>query len=235
MRLSTRILLACGIVGPLFFIIVFLIEGATRPGYSAFRNYVSELALSNEGWQQIANFLICGILCMAFAVGLRRVWPSGPGSLWGPLGIGLFGFGLVVAGVFVTDPARAYPPGAPLTGSPQTWHGTVHGVNAILVFVIALPTACLAMARRFALEPNSRSWARYSRMVGIVVLALFPIGIAFGVLAEHGLPSVPVGIEQRLEIILGWTWIALSAWRLLQADQVSASRASGHGRAQLGH
>lgn len=216
MTRTTRLLLACGVVGPLLFIIVFLIEGATRPGYSPFRNYVSELALSNEGWQQIANFLICGACCIAFAVGLRRVWPSGPGSTWGPLAMGLFGFGLIVAGLFVTDPARGYPPGTPMTGSPQTWHGTIHGVNAILVFVIALPTACLAMARRFATEPDSRGWAAYSRLVGILVLALFPIGIAFGVLAEHGLPSVPVGIEQRFEIILGWTWIAGSALRLMR-------------------
>jgi len=53
----TLLLLAGGVIGPPLFIVVFLIEGATRPGYSAWRNYVSDLALSNQGWEQVANFL----------------------------------------------------------------------------------------------------------------------------------------------------------------------------------
>lgn len=68
----TRVLLACGIVGPLLFIVVFLVEGATRPGYSAWRNYVSELALSSDGWQQIANFVICGALLSMGCLQRRR-------------------------------------------------------------------------------------------------------------------------------------------------------------------
>ncbi|HEX9413608.1 MAG TPA: DUF998 domain-containing protein [Ktedonobacterales bacterium] len=125
MERSTRLLLAGGVVGPLLFIVVFLIEGATRPGYSVWRNQVSDLELSNQGWEQIANFLVCGLLCIGLAVGLRRIWRAGRASVWGPLLIGLFGLGLVAAGVFLTDPGRGYPPGAPLKGDPQTWHGWV--------------------------------------------------------------------------------------------------------------
>src|ERR1700680_3139124 len=71
---ATRFLIAGGAIGSLLFIIVFLIEGATRPGYSAWHNYVSSLSLSNQGWMQIANFLICGLLTLGFAVGLRQVF-----------------------------------------------------------------------------------------------------------------------------------------------------------------
>src|SRR5215470_5128121 len=101
--LFTQLLLAGGVVGPLLFIVVFLIEGATRPGYNAWRTDVSYLALSQQGWEQIANFLLCGALCLAFAVGLRRVWRTGRGSVWGPRLIGLFGLGLLIAGAFVID------------------------------------------------------------------------------------------------------------------------------------
>jgi hypothetical membrane protein len=38
-----------GVIGPLLFIAVFLIEGATRPGYSAWRNLVSQLATGPGG------------------------------------------------------------------------------------------------------------------------------------------------------------------------------------------
>src|SRR5215467_7895699 len=118
---STEFLLLCGVIGPLLFIVVLLIEGATRPGYSAIQTQGSYLALSNQGWEQIANFIVCGSLIIAFAVGLRRIWPTGRASVWGPLLIGLFGLGLVVAGVFVADPGGGYPPGAPVNGTPQTW------------------------------------------------------------------------------------------------------------------
>lgn len=211
----TRWLLVGGVIGPLLFIVVFLIEGATRPGYSVWRNYVSELALSDQGWEQIVNFIVCGSLCVGFAFGLRRVWQAGPASLWGPLLIGLFGLSLVVAGVFVTDPARGYPPGAPLTGSPQTFHGTVHGVNALIAFP-ALGVAFFVLARRFAVEPEWRGWATYSRVVGAVFLLLFPIGTISGVLDEHHVLSAPTGIIQRVQIILGWTWLSLVAYRVLR-------------------
>lgn len=44
MKITNRSPLYAGAVGPAFFVVVFLIEGATRPGYSAWRNFVSQLA-----------------------------------------------------------------------------------------------------------------------------------------------------------------------------------------------
>src|SRR5215831_12514647 len=124
--LVTRLLIACGAVGPLLFVIVLLIEGATRPGYSAWHNYGSSLSLGDQGWMQIVNFLVCGVLILGFAVGLRRVFHSGRGSVWGPLLLGVFGMSLIVAGLFVTDPSLGYPAGT-YTHGPQTLHGTIHG------------------------------------------------------------------------------------------------------------
>ncbi len=127
---------------------------------SAWRTDVSYLALSNQGWEQIANFLVSGSLCIAFAVGLRRIWRTGRASVWGPLLIGLFGLGLLIAGGCVADPGGGYPPGAPLNGNPQTWHGWVHGINGAVLFNVVLPAACFVLARRFAADPQNRRWAR---------------------------------------------------------------------------
>ena len=66
----TRFLIACGAIGPLLFILVFLIEGVTRPGYSVWHDFVSDLSLGDQGWEQIGNFLVCGVLILCFAVGL---------------------------------------------------------------------------------------------------------------------------------------------------------------------
>lgn len=220
----THWLLAGGVVGPLLFIVVFLIEGATRPGYSVWRNYVSELALSDQGWEQIANFIVCGLLCIGFAVGLRRVWPTGRASVWGPLLIGVFGLGLVVAGVFVTDPARGYPPGAPLKGSPQTFHGYVHGINGSVVFSV-LTIACFVLGGRFAVEPAGRAWARYCRITGALVLLLFVLGTVSGVLDENGVFAAPTGLIQRAQIILAWSWLALTALRVLRQEHEQVDHA----------
>jgi hypothetical membrane protein len=72
----TRCLIACGAIGPLLFIIVFLIEGATRSNYNAWYNFVSDLSMGHQGGEQVGNFLVCGVCMLCFAVGLRRVLRS---------------------------------------------------------------------------------------------------------------------------------------------------------------
>ena len=220
---STEFLLGCGVVGPLLFIVVLLIEGATRPGYSVLRNYGSDLELSNQGWEQIANFIVCGLLCIAFAVGLRRIWRTGRASVWGPLLIGIFGLGLVVAGVFVTDPGRGYPPGAPLKGDPQTIHGYIHGINGAVLFNLVLPAACFVLARRFAADPQNRNWATYSWITGVVILLISVLSIVASPIAENGGFPLPLGLIQRAQIIVGWVWLALTALRLLRQERKAMS------------
>jgi hypothetical protein len=81
----TRLLLAGGVMGPPLFVIAFLIEGATRPDYDVGRHVVSLLSLGDQGWQQMANFIVTGLLVVGFGLGLGRVLHSGPGSRWGPI------------------------------------------------------------------------------------------------------------------------------------------------------
>src|SRR6266699_2778157 len=220
----TRFLIAGGAIGPLLFIIVLLIEGATRPGYSAWHNYGSSLSLSDLGWMQIANFLVCGLLTLGFAVGLKQVLQTGRGSVWGPILIGVFSVALIVAGVFVTDPNLGYPPGTHGSG-PQTLHGTIHGVNAIITFG-SLAAAIFVMARRFAGDPNWKGWALYSLVTGILVVVSFIAATAVSALDESGVfPGSPTGLLQRIGIIVGWGWIALLAIRLLSQMRSSVSRA----------
>jgi Protein of unknown function (DUF998) len=226
---STEFLLFCGVIGPLLFILVLLIEGATRPGYSAWQTDGSYLALSNQGWEQIANFLVCGLLCIAFAVGLRRIWRAGRASVWGPLLIGLFGLGLLIVGVCVTDPGGGYPPGAPINGSPSTWHGWVHGITGGLIFNVVLPAACFVLSRRFAADPQHRRWATYSWLTGALILIIsIPSTIILPFAERAGLPVLD-GLFQRVEITLGWGWIALTAlhlWR--EARKARSEEASTH-------
>src|SRR6266536_4825516 len=222
----TRFLIAGGAIGPLLFIIVLLIEGATRPGYSAWHNYGSSLSLSDLGWMQIVNFLVCGLLILGFAVGLRQVLQTGRGSVWGPILIGVFSVALIVAGLFVTDPSLGYPPGTHGSG-PQTLHGIIHGVAGLTTFS-SLAIASFVMARRFAGDPNWKGWAVYSIFTGVLVIVSFIAATAVSALDESGvLPVSPTGLLQRIGIIAGWVWIALLAIRLLRKMRSPVSTHEG--------
>jgi hypothetical membrane protein len=207
--ISARALLVGGIVGPLLFVTVFLVEGATRPGYDPMRSMVSELSLSESGWQQIVNFLIAGTLIFGFSAGLRRTMAARPGGTWGPRLLGITGLGLIVAGVFVCDPGLAYPGGAP-DGLPVSgsWQNSMHGVGGVMVF-FSLPAACFVLARSFSRTP----WATYSVLTGLVGLSFF---MASNVNAMHGGPAA--GLFQRLAIGAYFAWLMLLAWRLRRAS-----------------
>lgn len=197
----TRLLIVGGVIGPLLFILVFLVEGATRPGYNAWHQFVSELCQGKRGWVQIANFLVCGLLMLGFAVGLWQALQSGTGAVWAPILFGIFGLNLILSGLFV--------------GDPNTPQGMLHGLAGIFVFS-SLPLASFVLAWRFASDPAWHGWALYSLASGIVVVVLFIATSVVQTLDHRGiLPGAPMGLLQRMTIITGWAWVALLALRLL--------------------
>ncbi|QGH33734.1 DUF998 domain-containing protein [Gracilibacillus salitolerans] len=203
----TKCLLGCGFFGSTMFVFVFLIDGITRAGYDPIYHPVSALSLGNRGWIQITNFMITGILTIAFALGMRRSLNPGSGAKWGPLLLGLFGISLVFSGVFVMDPMQGYPPGAP-TGvftEGVSWHHYAHDVFGILVFT-SLPITCFVLARRFLKSEGRIGWTLYSIFTGTVMLVLF---MFFGTLWEND--SQFAGLIQRIMLITGFAWISLVA------------------------
>lgn len=221
---TTRRLLACGAAGGPLFVTAFLVDGATRAGYDPMTHAVSQLSLGGRGWLQITNFVVTGLLMLAFAVGLRRALHPGRGATWGPLLVGAYALALVGSGVFVMDPMHGYPPGTPPgLGADPSWHHTVHDSLGAVVF-LSLPAASLVVARRFAADPGARGWAVYSAATGVAMVVLF---VAFGAAWEDG--SATAGLLQRATIIVGWGWIALLAARLPtgQRQPGAVSRPSG--------
>jgi hypothetical protein len=207
----TRSLLLAGVVGPVVFVAVFLIEGATRPGYSAWGNYVSQLATGEGGWVQVVTFLFCGACVSAFAVGARWTLRSGPAATWGPRLLLLFGAALVTAGLFVTDPALGYPPGAPIRGE-QSASGAVHGIAGLVSFS-SLAAAAFVFSRRF-----TGAGRAFSLATGAIVLGFFLVStFGCGCWSPTSVPTGwPVGLFQRIAVVTGWTWVALLALRLRQ-------------------
>jgi hypothetical membrane protein len=219
---TSRFLITGGAIGPLLFILLLLVEGATRPGYDAWRMAGSALSLSDQGWMQITNFIVCGLLILGFAVGVRQTLGGGRGATWGPILLAVVGIGLIVAGIFVTDPAFSYPPGTP-DGSTlhPTLHGNIHFFLGGLAFFSGLPASCFVLARRFAGDPQWKGWAAFSVVAGVLMLAFFVAYAGVAASVQGG----PAGLLERISISIGMAWMALFALRLLRQMRLSVSSA----------
>lgn len=157
----------------------------------------SYLALTNQGWEQITNFIVFGILSILYAVGLRRTFSTGRASVWGPLLVGLFGLGMVALGVFVTDPGDGYPPGTPLQTDPTTWHGVTHGLTGLVTVTLVLTAMCFVFSRRFLADPRHRRWGTYAWLTGALIIVISvpgTVGLPFAYRA--GFPVID-GLIQR--------------------------------------
>jgi hypothetical membrane protein len=104
-------LLTGGIIAGPIYILVGLVEVLTRPGFDPTRHDLSLMANGDWGWVHVALVIGTGLLTIGAAMGLRRALHGSRGGTWGPLLIGLYGVGLVGAGIFSADPAFGFPPG----------------------------------------------------------------------------------------------------------------------------
>jgi Protein of unknown function (DUF998) len=206
-------LFVCGVIAGPLFVLVFLIEGAMTPDYDPLRHPVSSLALGPFGWTQTLNFIVVGLLTLAFAVGLVRL--RGARQKVGGTLVGIWGVGLIGAGAFLTDPVSGYPPGTPPTPVEATTPGTLHDLFSVAAF-FALGAACFVLA-----GGKGWRWAIYSVLSGATFLGAFVVaGIGFG----QTEPFVEVaGLWQRVCVLIGWTWLTMLALRLLREERRRAS------------
>jgi hypothetical protein len=148
-RPPERLLLAGAVAGPLF-VASALVQMLTRDGFDIARHPISQLATGDLGWIQITTFVLAGAGGLALAAGLRRTITEGVGRRALPILVGIFGAGLVAAGVFTMDPENGFPVGTPEgDAAHMSWHGVAHSVAAAVSFT-ALAVAALVLTVRYA-------------------------------------------------------------------------------------
>ena len=196
---STKSLLSLGIVAGPIYILVSLAQALLRDGFDLTRHQWSLLSNGDLGWIQISNFIVTGLMTIAFAVGLQRTGATKRASRL----IGVFGLSLVGAGIFRADPAFGFPDGAP-EGAPTeiSAQGLLHFTVAGIGF-LCLVAACFVVARRFAAEGNKR-WATYSRASGILFLA------GFAAVASGSTGAVP-NLVFTAAVVIAWAWVSALA------------------------
>jgi hypothetical protein len=185
---TTRTLLAAGLVAGPLFLTTWLIQVLVRDGFDPRRHTLSLLALGDGGWVQIANFVVTGVLFVACAAGLHRA--QVPSTRWGPRLVVLLGIGLVVAGVFVTDPGAGYPAGAP-EGAPEeiTVSGMLHSAGAGIALIGGLAAVIVhARAFRRARDPRATRAATAAAVAaGAVLVFPSPDGLGLRLVAASAI------------------------------------------------
>jgi hypothetical membrane protein len=188
-----RLLALCGIVAPILFTILVIIESLLRPGYSQTFNFISDLGVGPNAILQNVNFFIFGILTIGLALGL---WMSlAKNGLALKAGIGLvviFALGIILAGFFPEDYGT----------------GKIHTVVSSLAFVsiiVALPLIWWGLRKE-----EKTVWGRYSIYTlasGLVALALlFVFNAAMG--GDYQ------GLAQRAFLAVPWIWVEVTGLKL---------------------
>ena len=174
--------------------VVSLVDGATRPGFDPWRNWVSQLALGDRSWLGTLNLALGGVWLVLFAAAWRRHRPDAPlvAVLAAVCGSG---FGLIAATPI--DPGLDYPPGV---AAVHTLTGAVHQAGAIAVFTAG--TAAAAMIGRAIGRP------RLGYAIAVLMTASFVAAAVLVTLDVTGvLTGTPSGLFERVALYSGLGWI----------------------------
>ncbi|MTV24545.1 DUF998 domain-containing protein [Nitriliruptoraceae bacterium ZYF776] len=190
-----------GTVGAVLFVVTFLLDGATRPGYRPTHQTVSALALGPRGWVQTTNFVVSGAAITASAVGIH----AAAGGPWLAGAVAVFGIALVASGVFAMDPMRSYPPGTP-PGDPTTTSRAHERHDTAGAVVFGSLPVCAVVA---AVTVDGTVWTIASVVVAV---HLAVTASRFATAWEADDPRT--GVVQRAYLVPGLLWLGALCWHL---------------------
>lgn len=212
-RSVTAALAVAGIAGPVIFAVVALVQSLLRPERSLVADPISALAAGPSGWVQDVNFLVFGLLMIAYAIGLHLGVRPTRRSMVGLAFLVLSGVGLVWAGLF---------PSTDATGA--RWDDRVLHIVAFPTTFLGAGIGLIVMSRRMARDPRWRSLATYALATGIAMLLLLLAG--GGLVRVPGAPLHPWwGLFQWVLLAVWFPCTVVLALRLLRvARAVEAAR-----------
>ena len=218
------VLLALGIVGPLFYVATDILLATRWEGYSYTDQTVSELFAIGAPTRPLAVplMLTYGVLAIAFGLG---VWVSaGEKRALRVVAVGLIGKEVLGSVATLFAPIHLREALAAGAGSlTDAWHGILTFGGA-LCYLLAMGFGATALGKRFRL---------YS-------IATMLILVVFGVMTgldqpqlEANLPTPWMGLWERIDIFATMLWIAVLAIVLLRA-QVKRLQDNLDGRSDSG-
>jgi hypothetical protein len=204
----TKSLLGYGVIAGPVYVVVWLVQAATRSGFNISRDAASLLSNGPLGWIQVTNFLVTGAMVIAAAVGFRRALSGEGRTRWAGWLVGLLGVGMLAAGLFKPDASYGFPPGTQ-AGKPvtTTTHGNLHLVFGSLGF-LGLIVATMIFAS-WLRRRDQRGLANLSAFSGIFFLVSDLLG---AVLATHH--EVAYNLTLTIGILVGFSWLTWTSMYL---------------------
>lgn len=196
---SLGLLAAVAIVGLAFFAATALLLPLISE-YSLTADYISELVIGRYGYLQTAAFFAAGLGTLALAVGVRDATNGSWGTRLGSALVGLYGVGLILAGILPTDEIGL----AGRVVSP-TSVGTMHSVVSALAFVFVI-AGMFVLSRTFKRDARWQAVWPWSLVLALATL----IGVIVAAPSEGPL----VGLIQRTYIGTIIIWQVLVAFWL---------------------
>ncbi|KON27796.1 hypothetical protein AC481_03730 [miscellaneous Crenarchaeota group archaeon SMTZ-80] len=147
---SLGLLAICGMVAPIWFIIMWIFSGAMYIGYNHVTQYISELGAVGSPVAWFFNPLgleVYGLLIIAFSYGLYRGIKE---SLVGPALLGISGVGVILVGIF------------PM---PLPAHNL-----AFLILAISVILSCFTFPVCFKRDVRWKSLQKYTLLTGVLAL-----------------------------------------------------------------
>ena len=200
-----RLYATCGVVAPIFFTLMVIIEGFMVTGYNHMTQQMSDLGAyalyGSKALLQNLNFTVFGILIVTFALGLNQQLPSLRSTT---VTLALFGIIFFLLGFFPDEP----------TPWPAAAHYLLAWTSGVLIFLSILFTW---RRLRKPIRDEDVGWTGYGRF-SLVILVLGIISyVLFGVFGQPGSPVE--GLLQRVSFIFLFLWIEAMAIKLLQSSR----------------
>ena len=200
----TRYAALAGILGPVLFSAGFFAQQAFRgAAYDPIAEPVSALEAGPHGWIQQANFVVFGLLMLAYAVGLHRGIDRSPRGILGPALLGTAAVGLFIAAVI---PLRE-------DGVGQVYDPGGHFVGGV-TFFLSTALAMLVLSRRLTRDPHFRTLAAYTAVCGGLALVGFVVLGRFAIPDGAPLHDVAGLIQRMVLLVVTFPCLVILALRL---------------------
>jgi Protein of unknown function (DUF998) len=206
-----KILLGCGIVSSVLYIVTDVLGTLRYPGYSYANQTFSELTTQGSPVRPLMvalNGISYGVLVAAFAVG---VWTSaGPkraARITGAMLLGYAAFGMAGGVIFPMRPREALAAG----------EGTLR--NAMHIPATAVMSLFILLAIGFGATLLGKRFRYYSYGTIATLLVFGALAGLQGDQMEANQPTPWMGIEERINIYATMLWVAVLAIGLLRAQK----------------
>jgi Protein of unknown function (DUF998) len=198
------------------FLVLLAVLHILKPEYDPSWRMISEYEIGRFGWvMQLAFFS----LAIANVSAIAAVWSQAK-SIIGHIGLGLLlvaATGLIISGIFPTDPITTDPEALSASGK---MHG-LGGMLGIPVMPVAVALVSWALFRRNRASASMRAWLWMT--VGLVWLSFVALVLLAFVVTKGTLgPDVLIGWPNRLFIVGCSLWLMVVAWHAIQLSRQTA-------------